>query len=388
MEDKKFKKHALLSPSSAHRWLNCTPSAVAESKAADESSEFADEGSLAHALCALKLDTILSRSTKEAEEEIAQLTAKGYECDSEMEGYAESYAEFVMGIYQTEGGDGIAEIHIETLMDLATWAPESFGTSDAVVVGRDTIHVIDFKYGKGVEVSAANNPQMRLYALGAMEEFGVERKILKYVTHIFQPRISNYSSEEISVEELFMWGQEYMRPLADVAFRGLGVRSAGSWCRFCSASMGCPALDLLAMTASSIQVDSMSAEGLGNVCLPMTGPLEQWIDNVKEAALKYMLDGTPVPGYKVVKSHTKRKISDPAKLTAILRDLGYKDEIIMKAPELQTLTALEKLVGKKMFGEVAKDCIVKDPGKPTVAPESDKRQNYSSTGAFDNIKIE
>lgn len=388
MEDKKFKKHALLSPSSAHRWLNCTPSAVAESKLSEESSEFADEGSLAHALCAWKLNVTLGRGTKEAEEEIAQLTAKGYECDGEMDAYAESYNEFVMGVYQTEGGEGVAEIHIETLMDLATWAPQSFGTSDAVVVGRDTIHVIDFKYGKGVEVSAANNPQMRLYALGAMEEFGVERKILKYVTHIFQPRISNYSSEEISAEELFMWGQEYMRPMADVAFRGLGVRSAGSWCRFCSASMGCPALDLLAMTASSIPVDSMSAEGLGNVCLPMTGPLEQWIDNVKEAALKYMMDGTPVPGYKVVESRTKRKISDPGKLTGILRGLGYKDEMFMKAPELRTLTALEKLVGKKLFGEVAKDCVVKDPGKPTVAPESDRRQNYSSTGAFDNIKIE
>lgn len=388
MEDKKFKKHALLSPSSAHRWLNCTPSAVAESKVGEESSEFADEGSLAHALCAHKLNTVLKRSTKDAEDEMDQLRSKGCLTTREMEEHADTYAEFVMDTYNREGGKGNAEIHIETLLDLSTWAPQSFGTSDAVVVGRDTIHVIDFKYGKGVEVSAQGNPQMRLYALGAMEEFGVERKILRYVTHIFQPRIGNYSSEEISAEELLLWGQEYMRPLADVAFRGLGVRSAGAWCKFCSASMGCPALDQLAMTAYSIPVDSMSAEGIGNVCLPMTGPLEQWIDNVKEAALKYLMDGTPVPGYKVVESRTKRKISDPGKLTGILRDLGYRDDMFMKAPELQTLTALEKLVGKKLFGEVAKDCIVKDPGKPTVVPESDRRQNYSSTGAFDNIKID
>lgn len=389
METKKeFKKHALLSPSSASRWLHCTPSAVAESKVSDEGSSYAAEGSLAHALCAMMLNEALNRDYKDAEQEIRELSRTLGEPTDEMDGYASGYADFVLDLYEKENRNGGAEIHIETLLDLSTWAPESFGTSDAVVVGPDTLHVIDFKYGKGVEVSAVENPQMRLYALGALEEFGVTRAIKKVVTHIWQPRIGNYSHEEIATRALADWGSGYMWPLANVAFRGLGVRDAGPWCRFCSVSRGCPALDRLAMQAGGIQVESMSAEGIGNLCLPMTGPLEQWIADVKDAALRYMLDGTPVPGYKVVESRSKRVISEPKKLAEVLRGLGYADELFMKEPELQTLTALEKLVGKKQFAEVARDCLTKARGKPTVVPDTDKRSSYDPAGAFDNIKIE
>lgn len=389
METKKeFKKHALLSPSSAQRWLHCTPSAVAESKVADEGSVFAAEGSMAHALCALMLNEALDRCTDDSEQEIKELSMTLGEPTDEMDGHASGYTDFVLDLYEKENGDGTAEIHIETLLDLDTWAPESFGTSDAVIVGPDTLHVVDFKYGKGVEVSAVENPQMRLYALGALEEFGVTRKIEKVVTHIWQPRIGNYSHEELTTKALVDWGSNYMWPLANVAFRGLGVRAAGPWCKFCSASRGCRALDEYAIIASATPVESMSAEGIGNLCLPMVGPLEQWIDDVKDSALRYMLDGTAVPGYKVVESRSKRVISEPKRLAEVLRGLGYADELFMKEPELQTLTALEKLVGKKRFAEVAKDCLTKVRGKPTVVPYTDKRSCYSPSGAFDNIKIE
>lgn len=388
LKEREFKQHALLSPSAAHRWLECTPSAVAESQVADEGSVFAAEGSMAHALCALMLNEALGRHTEDAEQEIKDLTMTLGAPTDEMDGYASAYTEFVLGLYEKENRDGKAEIHIETLLDLDTWAPESFGTSDAVVVGPDTLHVIDFKYGKGVEVSAVNNPQMRMYALGALEEFGVTRNIKKVATHIWQPRIGNYSNEEILVSDLFNWGLNYLQPLARVAFRGLGVRHAGPWCRFCSASRGCRALDEYAIIASATPVESMSAEGIGNLCLPMVGPLEQWIQDVQDSALRYMLDGTAVPGYKLVEARTKRKVSDPERLTEVLRGLGYADDQFMKAPELQTLTALEKLVGKKRFAEAAKDCLVKDRGKPTVVPDSDKRAVYSPAGAFDNIKID
>lgn len=389
METKKeFKKHALLGPSASHRWLHCTPSAVAEAAVADEGSTYAAEGSMAHALCAMMLNDALNRDTKEAEQEIEELVMTLGEPTDEMDQCAQTYSDFVLDLYEKENRDGGAEIHIETLLDLSTWAPESFGTSDAVVVGPDTIHVIDFKYGKGVEVSAVENPQMRLYALGALEEFGVTRKIEKVVTHIWQPRIGNYSHEEIAVKALVDWGSNYMWPLANVAYRGLGVRNAGPWCKFCSASRGCRALDEYAIIASATPVESMSAEGIGNVCLPMIGPLEQWIDDVKGSALRYMLDGTPVPGYKVVESRSKRVVSEPEKLAEVLRGLGYADELFMKEPELRTLTALEKLVGKKQFAEVARECLTKAPGKPTVVPDTDRRSSYNPGGAFDNIKIE
>lgn len=383
------KKHALLSPSSAYRWLNCTPSAVAESQEEDQSSSFAEEGSLAHAVCARELNERLNRSTVDAEDEITALVEKGYEVTEEMERYATDYTEFVMETYFGElaVSDGKAEIHVETPLDLDTWAPDSFGTSDVVIVGQQTLHVIDFKYGKGVEVSAAGNPQMRLYALGALEEFGLEHPFERVVTHIWQPRISNYSREEISTDELITWGLNYCRPLANVAVRGLGVRHGGAWCKFCKASRGCRALDEMAVIASATPVESMSAEGIGNVCMPMVGPLEQWIEDVKESALKYMLDGQAVPGYKVVEARTQRKVSDPVKLADVLRGMGYREEEIMKAPELQTLTNLERLVGKKAFAEAARDCIMKAPGKPTVVPDSDRRASYKATDAFSNIAV-
>ena len=382
------KKHALLSPSSAYRWLNCTPSAVAESQEEDQSSSFAEEGSLAHAVCALHLNGQLNRSTVDAEDEIAALVEKGYEVTEEMERYAADYTEFVMEAYFGElAVSDKVEVHVETPLDLNTWAPDSFGTSDVVIVGQQTLHVIDFKYGKGVEVSAVNNPQMRLYALGALEEFGLEHPFERVVTHIWQPRISNYSNEEISVEELEAWGLNYCRPLAHVAARGLGVRHGGAWCKFCRASRGCRALDEMAIIASATPVESMSAEGIGNVCMPMIGPLEQWIENVKDTALRYMLDGRAVPGYKVVEARTQRKVSDPVKLADVLRGMGYREEEIMKAPELQTITNLEKLVGKKAFAEAAGDCITKAPGKPTVAPDSDRRASYNPSGAFSNIRV-
>ena len=383
------KKHALLSPSSAYRWLNCTPSAVAESQEEDQSSSFAEEGSLAHAVCARELNGRLNRSAVDAEEEITALVEKGYEVTEEMERFATDYTEFVMETYFGElaVSDGKAEIHVETPLDLNTWAPDSFGTSDVVIVGQQTLHVIDFKYGKGVEVSAAGNPQMRLYALGALEEFGLEHPFERVVTHIWQPRISNYSNEEISTDELITWGLNYCRPLARVAALGLGVRHGGAWCKFCKASRGCRALDEMAVIASATPVESMSAEGIGNVCMPMVGPLEQWIEDVKESALKYMLDGQAVPGYKVVEARTQRKVSDPVKLAAVLRGMGYREEEIMRAPELQTITNLERLVGKKAFAEAAGDCITKAPGKPTVVPDSDRRASYKATDAFSNIAV-
>lgn len=375
--------HALLSPSSADRWLHCTPSAVAESAYPDESSSFATEGSLAHAYCAGLITEALGRDTKAFRKEIEELEPQYIGDMGEMITCARNYADFVEDLYMDlRKRDPRTEIHIETKLDLSGWAPGSFGTSDAVVIGAGELHVIDFKYGKGVQVSAKGNPQMRLYALGALDEFGVERRIGKVVTHIYQPRLDNYGSEELTVEELYDWGEDCLEPLARVAAQGLGVRDAGSWCRFCKAAGGCEALDRNAALAMAIDVKSQTPEQIGKTCLPLVDTLRLWIDTVQERALALMIDGQEVPGYKVVEGRSNRVISDPEGLRKALEEAGYEADEIMKPAEMQTLTVLEKVVGKKKFKELGGSYITKPRGKPAIATADDKRKAWTAAGVF------
>lgn len=386
--EEQIKKHALLSPSAAHRWLRCTPSAVAEAECPDETSVYALEGSLAHALCAAKVLGKLGRASQiEALDEVAELTAEFGEIPEEMDGYAEDYATMVMGVYREEADKGNAEIHIETPLDISDWAPGAFGTGDAVIIGPQTLHVIDFKYGRGVEVSARENAQMRMYALGALDEFGVERDIREVDMRIWQPRLSNFSAETLTRDELLDWGRDYLSPLAGVAARGLGVRAPGKWCKFCKAADTCQALDSLAIGATRTDPLRTDAKSLGEICLPMTGPLEQWIESVRRQALKALTDGEAVPGYKLVRKRTLRKIEDAAKVIEILRGEGFEDERILKEPTLKPLTELERTVGKKRFAELAGSYIVKPVGEPAIAEDADRREAFDSADAFKYIEI-
>lgn len=380
--------HALLSPSSASRWLRCTPSAVAESQVDDQGSVYAAEGTLAHALCAGELLRRMGRPTDEVEKEIADLCKTQGEPDDSMISCAREYAEHVWGRYlDIEEAGGDAEIHVETPLDLDAYAPGSFGTADAVVVGRDVLHIFDFKYGKGVEVSAVGNPQMRMYALGALDEFGISRSIRTVRMTIWQPRIGNVSTDEITVEELDGWADTYLKPLAAVAALGLGARETGPHCRFCKVSSGCPALDRVALAASLYDVDSSDPAGLARTALPLVEPLSLWIENVKSRAMAWLLEGTEVPGYKVVNGRSTRKVTDPEKLRTALIAAGWDDEAVMKPRELQTITALEKLVGRKKFAELSAECVIKSPGKPTVVPVTDKRQAYQDDNPFRELEF-
>lgn len=387
-KDAEKRAHAVLSPSSASRWLRCTPSAVAESKVTDQGSVYAAEGTLAHALCAEELLRRMGRPVDDVEKEIADLCKIQGEPDEYMVTCAQEYAEHVWGSYlDLLEADEDTEIHVETPLDLDSYAPGSFGTADAVVVGRDVLHIFDFKYGKGVEVSAVGNPQMRLYALGALDEFGISRSIKTVCMTIWQPRIGNVSTDEITVEELDSWADTYLKPLAAVAALGLGAREAGSHCRFCKVSSGCPALDRVALAASLYDVDSSDPDGLARTALPLVEPLSLWIENVKSRAMAWLLEGTKVPGYKVVNGRSTRKVSDPVKLRTALIEAGWDDDAVMKPRELQTITALEKLVGKKKFAELSAECVVKAPGKPTVVPDTDKRQTYQDINPFAEIEF-
>lgn len=393
--------HALLSPSSAHRWMMCTPSAVLESKYPDKASSYSLEGTIAHALCAMTLcNKLADLPGQKREMWFAQSEKFGRELKAErlkasqqklsinyeaMEQHAEEYAAYVLNLASMIED---ARVHVETKLDLRDWARGSFGTSDCTIVGRHDIVVVDFKYGMGVRVDAPGNPQMRMYALGALDEFVLDREIKTVTAVIFQPRLQHVSSETLSVEELEEWGAEQLRPLAEVAYRGLGAKQSGRWCNFCKHACNCKELDRIAGVAYSINMDRQDARSIGEVCLPMIGPLELWISEVRARGLAMLLDGKDVPGYKVVPKRTLRKITDTGKVKDLLLANGFESHEVLKEAPLKSLGELEKLVGKKKFGELCGEYVVKPEGEPTIVAEDDSREPVIGNQYFKNIEID
>lgn len=361
------REHALLSASSASRWLQCTPSAVINDNLPDETSVFAEEGTKAHEIAE---KAILARANG-SEEPV-------YEGDDiRIREELEPYIERVIETYQTlKNENGQALLFPEMRVDYGNYAPEGFGTSDVVIISGETIYIIDLKFGRGVEVSAIDNPQMRLYALGALDFFKKMYNLTKVVTRIDQPRIFNFSEEEISVSDLVKWGSEVVRPLAEKAFRGEGELIPGDHCRFCKAAATCPAkaqkeLALTEQKATLPDVELLTLDQIADV-LAKGKDLAAWLAKVEDYALKQALAGESVPGFKVVEGKTFRKYRDEDAVAKQLIDAGYKeDEIYRKS--LLTITDLTKVVGKQQMADLG-DLIYKPEGKPTLVPESDKRE--------------
>lgn len=392
METKEYKAHALLGASSSHRWLECTPSAIAETRYPDSGSDFAREGSLAHAMCARTLKKQLDRPHEDEDNEIAELSRQYYE--PEMEEHVAGYVDFVTSRFeQTKErarriGDLQPEIMVEQRLDFSRWVPDGFGTGDCVIAGGGMVEVIDFKYGKGVAVEAADNPQMKLYALGAMEMFDYLFDIDIVMMTIYQPRIGNISTWSISASELRRWADEELRPLALLASKGKGIRNSGEWCRFCKAKGDCPKLAAESIDTFELNsdADTLTPEEFSRI-LPRLDTISDWVNAVKERSLSLALEGTAIPGYKVVEGRSIRKITDPEKLLEVLTENGVAAEDILKPRELVTLTTLEKVVGKKKLKELSEGCISKPPGKPTLVPDGDKRKAMDSSSDFDQVKL-
>lgn len=392
METKEYKAHALLGASSSHRWLECTPSAIAETRYPDAGSDFAREGSLAHAICARTLKKQLDRPHEDEDNEIAELSRQYYE--PEMEEHVAGYVDFVTSRFeQTKErarriGDLQPEIMVEQRLDFSRWVPDGFGTGDCVIAGGGMVEVIDFKYGKGVAVEAADNPQMKLYALGAMEMFDYLFDIDIVMMTIYQPRIGNISTWSISASELRRWADEELRPLALLASKGKGIRNSGEWCRFCKAKGDCPKLAAESIDTFELNsdADTLTPEEFSRI-LPRLDTISDWVNAVKERSLSLAMEGTAIPGYKVVEGRSIRKITDPEKLLEVLTENGVAAEDILKPRELVTLTTLEKVVGKKKLKELSEGCISKPPGKPTLVPDGDKRKAMDSSSDFDQVKL-
>lgn len=366
--------HALLSPSAAHRWINCTAAPRLEADVEDKGSEFAAEGTLAHAYCAQKLKAFLGLPTDGEAKEIAELNDRYH--TGEMDEYTDTYKTIVLEKFNAaRAKTKDALLLIETRLDFSEYVPDAFGTADAIIIADGTMEVIDFKYGKGVKVSAVDNPQMKIYALGAYEKFSFEYKIDRVRMTIIQPRIENFSEWELSVSELMAWTDGVLTPKAQQAYKGDGPQVPGDWCQFCKVKSNCRALTQKCIEAAKNHPDPklISPDELAADVLPMLATVKTWLAGVEDYALQQALSGVQLAGWKIVEGRSVRKITDQDGAALALNKAGYKTTEIYKPQELRTITDLEKLTGKKQFAAICGDYIEKPQGKPTLAPESDKR---------------
>lgn len=366
--------HALLSPSAAHRWINCTAAPRLEANVTDKGSDFAAEGTLAHAYCAQKLKAFLGLPTEDEAKEIAELNNLYH--SGEMDEYTDTYKTMMLEKFNAARAiTKDALLLIETRLDFSEYVPDAFGTADAIIIADGTMEIIDFKYGKGVKVSAVDNPQMKIYALGAYDKFSFEYKIDKVRMTIIQPRIENLSEWDLNVSELMEWTGTVLTPKAKQAYKGDGPQVPGDWCQFCKVKSSCRALTQKCIEAAENYPDPklISPDELAADVLPILATVKTWLAGVEDYALQQALSGVQLPGWKVVEGRSIRKITDQDGAAVSLVRAGYKTADIFKPQELRTITDLEKLTGKKQFAAICGDYIEKPQGKPTLAPESDKR---------------
>lgn len=366
--------HAYLSPSSAKRWMECTPSVKLEQNFPHPpSSEFAKEGTKAHDIAEQKLTKWLHRGRKKILCE-----------DKEMDEYTDQYRDYVIEIYnkvKKTCKDPI--LMVEQKLDLAEWTVDGFGTGDAIIIGDDTLHIIDLKYGKGVPVSANNNPQLRLYALGAIKEYMTLYDFNKVDMHIMQPRLDSVSDEVMSLTELISWGDDYIKPRAEKAYKGEGDYVPGEHCQFCRAKAACKARAnyfLQLKKYGFMDADLLNNKEISEI-LSRLDELTKWATDIKAFALDQMLKGVKYNGFKVVEGRSMRKVTDEDLLVGNMTDAGIEKALLYEK-KLLALTKLEKLAGKKEFAIISAGCVEKPAGAPAIAPESDKRPEYN-TGISD-----
>lgn len=374
-------KHARLSASSAFRWINCPGSvALSDQCPAPGSSSDADKGTLAHSLGELKLRQITGELTpKQFEARMKKIRKNEYYC-GEMEEATTFYADEVIEALAAAGEE--AELMIEQQFSLDRWVPEGFGTSDAVVIGGKTIQVIDLKYGQGVKVDAHNNPQLRLYGLGAANLFGDLYDFDTVKVTIIQPRLDHVSTEEIPLKELLLWAEEEVAPRARMAMDGTDYTAVGDWCRFCPAKAVCRkhAECNLELAKHDFKLPPLLTDEEISEVLRTAGALQHWVKDVSDYALQQALAGHTFYGWKLVEGRANRKYADDIKVAEKLMAAGY-DEAMLYERKLYGITAMEEIVGKKKLKETLGDLIIKPVGKPVLVPKSDKREAINTTEA-------
>ena len=361
--------HALLSASSAHRWLECPPSAVAAEAYANEGTEFTREGTLAH-----EVAEIVARdpAVKDYAGDGVPNWPDGV--DQEMVECARGYADYIQE--QIHSDDAL--VLLEQRVDFSPWVPDGFGTADCIIIQGTTMDVIDYKYGKGVAVSAVDNPQEKCYGLGALNDYGFAYDIETVRLHIYQPRMNNISVDELTAADLLAWG-ESIKPVALQASQGKGKYNAGAWCKFCPHAGRCRQLTKVCSQyvethGLKVKVPVLAPHEVAEV-LQMEPLVSLWLKRVKDQALTSMLNGEQVPGYKVVAGKSSREWVDNLEVAAELQKAGYSREDITKT-DLLSVAAMEKALGKKKVAELVGGQILTHTGAPTIATEADKRPVY------------
>ena len=357
--------HSLLSASSSHRWLHCPPSARLCEGYDDKGSNFAAEGTDAHALCEYKLRAALGMEAKDPTEDLSWY-------DAEMEESANGYAAFVMELVE-EAKKNCSDpvVLIEQRLDYSRYVAEGFGTGDCVIIADGTLHIVDFKYGRGILVEAEDNPQMMLYALGALELFDCLYDIDTVSMTIFQPRRGNVSTYTLPKADLYEWADTVLAPAAELAWSGEGEYHCGDWCQFCKAKADCRKRANANMELAKYEfkqppllTDEEVEEILGRI-----DELIAWASDIRDYALQAAIGGKHWTGYKLVEGRSNRKYTDERAVVAAVRAAGYDPY----EHKVLGVTAMTTMLGKKQFNDILGGLVTKPQGKPTLVPDSDKR---------------
>ena len=357
--------HSELGPSSSHRWLHCTASVPFCLNMPDQATSFAEEGTEAHSLCEFYLKTEMGIACEDPRPDLKYYTA-------EMEDCAQGYRDYVMELYEEakrETDDPV--LLVEQRISYERFVPGGFGTADCIIIADQTLNVVDFKYGLGVEVDARGNSQMRIYAIGALEIFDNLYDIEKVRMTIFQPRKSNISVDEISRNELYEWAETVLKPAAEEADSGNGEFHAGDWCRFCKARHICRerAKENLALAAYDFAEPPLLSDEEISEILEKADKLIAWANDIKEFALQEAVAGKEWKGWKLVEGRSVRKYTNEKAVAEAVESAGYDPYLKKVLP----ITDMQRMLGKRKFEELLGGLITKPSGKPTLVTADDKR---------------
>jgi hypothetical protein len=383
--------HALLSASGAYRWLNCTPSARLEEQAgSSENSDFAKEGSWAHELAEVELNYALDRMKLEdyAAKMNSLLASEFY--SRENHEAVDEYVSYVINVWEeAQNLDEFAEIHIEDKVDLTAYIPDGFGTNDVVILAGSRLYVIDLKFGRGVRVSAKDNPQLKLYGLGAVEKHGILYDLQEIVLAIHQPRVSSPSEFELSVNDLLAWAEDTVKPKAALAFEGKGEFVPGTHCHFCKVANRCKALadhNLELASHDFAEPTLLSDSDLVEI-YERADLFTKWLSKVTDYVKAEAVSGKKWDGLKLVEGRSVRQITDENAVLTALEAAGFTTDKITNV-KLKGLTDLTKILGKTGFANIVEPYVVKPAGKPTLVSSEDPRPEFdlNHVNDFENEK--
>ena len=362
--------HSRYSPSSSSRLIACPPSLKLCEGIEDQNSIFTAEGTDAHSLCEYKVKKALNLPDQEEEPELTYYSEDMEECAN---GYTSFIVELVEDVKKT-CKDPIALV--EQRLDMSKYVPDTFGTGDFVLCSDGVIHIVDYKHGKGVEVSAEKNSQMMMYALGAIELLDGIYDINDVVMTIYQPRLNNVSTYEMSKEDLLKWADEILVPTSKLALAGKGEFKSGSHCRFCKAKTICRerARANLELAKNDFKEPPLLTDDEIEEVLMKIDDLVSWSNDIKDYALQKAIQGKVWGNFKLVEGRSNRKFTDEIAVAKLIENAGYNPY----EQKLLSMTELQKRLGKSKFYELVNDYIFKPAGKPTLVPRSDKREEINT----------